>query len=62
MKNRNLISKFEDLKKSKSLESVEGSMLQSIKGGKNSSAPCQIKCKPNSACNGNNKSSDLSIG
>lgn len=59
MKNKNLISRLKDLKKSKSLESVEGSMLQSIKGGKNGlendlSAPCTTKCKPNSACNGNN--------
>lgn len=59
MKNKNLISRLKDLKKSKSLESVEGSMLQSIKGGKNGlenelAEPCGTKCKPNSACNGNN--------
>lgn len=57
MKNKNLISRLKDLKKSKSFESVEGSMLQSIKGGNNNLdpiEPCGTKCKPNSACNGNN--------
>ncbi len=59
MKNKNLISRLKDLKKSKSLESVEGSMLQSIKGGKNglenelTEPLCGTKCKPNSACNNN---------
>ncbi len=59
MKNKNLISRLKDLKKSKSLESVEGSMLQSIKGGENglenelTEPLCGTKCKPNSSCNSN---------
>ncbi|AZB28678.1 hypothetical protein [Chryseobacterium balustinum] len=59
MKNKNLISRLKDLKKSQALETVEGSMLQSVRGGKNGIGdstldPCGTKCKPNSACNGNN--------
>ena len=55
MKNKSLILKLKDLKNSKSLEVVEGSMLLGIKGGTDGLSPeCGTKCKPNSACNGNN--------
>lgn len=53
MKNTNLISRFNDLKKSKSIENIEGEMLKSIKGGL--LAPCSTKCKTNTACNSNAK-------
>ena len=55
MKNTNLISRFNDLKKSKSIENIEGEMLKSIKGGL--LAPCSTKCKTNTACNSNAKES-----
>lgn len=48
MKNKNLISRLQDLKKSKTLESVEGSTLQGIKGGV--MAPCGTR-----GCNQNSK-------
>ena len=51
MKNQNLITRLKDLKQTKSIESVEGSMLKSIKGG--IVAPCDTKCKSNSSCNSN---------
>ncbi|MBB1138306.1 hypothetical protein [Myroides sp. WP-1] len=57
MKNKDLISRLNDLKKSKSIESIEGSMLNGIRGGQGKlEIPCSTKskCGKNSACNGNN--------
>jgi|GEM_PF-5022041 len=54
MKNKKLLSKLKDLKEQKSLESIEGSMLRSLRGGGDPVViPCQTKCKPNEACNSN---------
>ncbi|WP_372483049.1 hypothetical protein AB9J70_17440 [Elizabethkingia anophelis] len=54
MKNQKLISQLRNLQNTKSLESIEGAMLRSIKGG-NAIDPCGTKCKPNTSCNSNNK-------
>jgi hypothetical protein len=42
------------IQQNEELTILSNETTNAIKGGKNAPDPCGTKCKPNSACNGNN--------